>query len=44
MNEKWKRKKSTHYEVFEQLMTPMEKHKVYKEDFDKGMDVATNTI
>ena len=44
MNEKWKKKRNTHYDVFNQLMTPLERHYIYKQDYDTGIYMARKAI
>ena len=44
MNEKWKKKRTTHYDVFEQLMTPLERHIVYKDDYNEGIAYAKDAL
>ena len=44
MNEKWKKKRTTYYDVFEQLMTPLDRHLVYKDDYAKGISFAQTSL
>lgn len=44
MNDKWKKKKTAHYDVFDSLLMPLEKHIGFREDYDEGMNQVQGAI
>ena len=44
MNDKWKKKRTLHYDVFEELMIPIDQHIKFREDFKQGLNMVQDAI